>query len=357
MAQYPTVCHRAIAKALRDDTVSEEMRVLYVAMTRAKEKLIMVAAEESAEKKVLSCASLIDPPTKKNTPFACSLAGSYTDWLLTAFLRHEGAKQLREEFGVSENIVLPGDFQLKVVLADSFEERKADEEKEGKTADKELLSTLEKRLSWRYPYEELSYVVSKRAASETDKNAVDREYFASARPAFLSNGKLTGAQRGIATHSFMQFADYKNAARDLEGEISAVFERGLLTKAQCDCINRRQLESFFKSSLASRILSSELVMREKKFTISVPISQVYPSLSRFEDEKVMIQGIADCVFLEDGKLIVLDYKTDRLDSEERFKEKYASQVKTYKKAIALCTGLEVSKTILYSFFLGKEIEV
>ena len=98
-------------------------------------------------------------------------------------------------------------------------------------------------------------------------------------------------------------------------------------------------------------------MREKKFTISVPISQVYPSLSRFEDEKVMIQGIADCVFLEDGKLIVLDYKTDRLDSEERFKEKYASQVKTYKKAIALCTGLEVSKTILYSFFLGKEIEV
>ena len=357
MAQYPTVCHRAIAKALRDDTVSEEMRVLYVAMTRAKEKLIMVAAEESAEKKVLSCASLIDPLTKKNTPFACSLAGSYTDWLLTAFLRHEGAKQLREEFGVSENIVLPGDFQLKVVLADSFEERKADEEKEGKTADKELLSTLEKRLSWRYPYEELSYVVSKRAASETDKNAVDREYFASARPAFLSNGKLTGAQRGIATHSFMQFADYKNAARDLESEISAVFERGLLTKAQCDCINRRQLESFFKSSLASRILSSELVMREKKFTISVPISQVYPSLSRFEDEKVMIQGIADCVFLEDGKLIVLDYKTDRLDSEERFKEKYASQVKTYKKAIALCTGLEVSKTILYSFFLGKEIEV
>lgn len=357
MAQYATVCHRAVAKALRDDTVSEEMRVLYVAMTRAKEKLIMVAAEDNAVKKALKCSSLIDPASEKLTAFACSLAASYTDWLLAAFLRHEGAERLREEAGIGENIVLPKKNPFKLVVADGFDEVYTKKETENAEADPALLFELEKRLSWQYPYEELSYVVSKRAASEVDKNAVDREYFASSRPAFLSGGKLTGAQRGIATHAFMQFADYKNAADDLENEINAVFERGLLTKEQCDCISRRQLEHFFESKLARRILESPLVMREKKFTVSVPIAEVYPSLSRFEDEKVMIQGIADCVFLEDGKLVVLDYKTDRLDSENEFREKYSSQVRTYKKALALCTGYEVSKTLLYSFHLGKEIAV
>ena len=357
MAQYPTVCHRAVAKALRDDTVSEEMRVLYVAMTRAKEKLIMIAAEDDPAKKALGCSALIDPCSKRVTPFACSLAGSYTDWLLTAFLRHKGAQKLREEAGISESVALESDFSLKVVVCDDFEVAKSAAEKTDFSTDERLLEELEKRLSWQYPYEELSYVVSKRAASEVDKTAVDREYFASSRPSFLTDGKLTGAQKGIATHSFMQFADYKAAASDLEGEIKNVFDRGLLTKAQCDCISRKQLARFFESSLASRILKSPLVMREKKFTVSVPIGEVYPELSRFENERVMIQGIADCVFLENGKLIVLDYKTDRLESEDEFREKYASQVRTYKKALALCTGYEVSKTLLYSFHLGKEIEV
>ena len=357
MAQYPTVCHKAVAKALRDDTVSEEMRVLYVAMTRAGEKLILVAAEDDVEKKAQKCASLIDPASEQITPFACSLAASYSDWLLTAFLRHRDAKELRKNAGIGEEIVLESGFPFRVVITDGFEKADSGETTAAAPADGRLLSELEERFSWRYDYEELSFVVSKRAASEVDKNAVDREYFASSRPAFLSGGKLTGAQRGIATHSFMQFADYKNAARNLEDEIEAVFERGLLTEAQKNSINRKQVRAFFESDLAKRILSSSLVMREKKFTISVPISKVYPALSRFEDEKVMIQGIADCVFLEDGKLVVVDYKTDRLETEEEFCEKYSSQVRTYKEALALCTGLEVSRTLLYSFYLGKEIEV
>ena len=357
LAQYPTVCHKAVKQSLREDTVSEEMRVLYVAMTRAKEKLIMVGAVKNAEKAALKGAGNINAGRKRITPFASSLAGSYFDWLLTAFLRHPDLKELRESAGIGEKIVLPADFGMKLVIKRGYEKEtpvfeKAPEAK----VNEELLKTLQKRFSEKYEYEELSYVVSKRAASEVDKNFVDREYFASSRPAFLS-GKLTGAQRGIATHSFMQFADYKNAKRNLEGEIEAVFSRGLITEKEKDAINRKAVAAFFESGLCERILKSSLVMREKKFTINVPISEVYPELSRFSDEYVMIQGIADCAFLEGNELVVLDYKTDYLETEEEFSKKYFGQVKTYKKALELCTGYKVKEALLYSFHLSKQIKI
>ena len=357
MAQYPTLCHKAVKRALRADTVSEEMRVLYVALTRAKEKLIMVGAVKDAQKAALSCGMKLNNSRRTVTPFACSLSGSYLEWLLTALLRHRDAKELRERAELGEDIVLESDFSLKLVLkneADFVPEREA--AKERATPDAEIERFLEERLSWRYKYEKLAFVVSKRAASEVDKRSVDREYFASSRPAFLSDS-LTGAQRGIATHSFMQFANYENAKRDLEKEINAVFERGLITEKERDAINRKHVSTFFESGLSKRLLKSPLVMREKKFTVSVPVSEVYPELSEFSEEEVMIQGIADCAFLEDDGLVVVDYKTDALKSEEEFVEKYREQVKTYKRALELCTGFRVKQTLLYSFSLGKEIEI
>ncbi len=357
LAQYPTVCHKAVKQSLREDTVSEEMRVLYVAMTRAKEKLIMISAVKNAEKAALKCVANINADRKRITPFASSLAGSYFDWILTALLRHPDLRELRENSGIGENIVLPADFRLKLFIKRDLEKKEQPQERKPLSkVNEELLKVFEERFSQKYEYEELSYVVSKRAASEVDKNFVDREYFASSRPAFLSGG-LTGAQRGIATHSFMQFANYENARKDLEGEIDAVFSRGLITEKEKDAINRKAVSAFFKSGLCKRILESPLVMREKKFTISVPISEVYPELSRFSDEYVMIQGIADCAFLEGNELVVLDYKTDFLEAEEEFEKKYSEQVKTYKKALELCTGYKVKETLLYSFHLSKEIKI
>ena len=98
-------------------------------------------------------------------------------------------------------------------------------------------------------------------------------------------------------------------------------------------------------------------MREKKFTVEVPISDVYEGVEEFSDEMMMIQGIADCAFLENGELVVVDYKTDRLKTEEDFRRKYSSQVLLYKKALEQSTGYKVKETLLYSFHLGKEISV
>ncbi|MBO5936053.1 MAG: PD-(D/E)XK nuclease family protein, partial [Clostridia bacterium] len=197
----------------------------------------------------------------------------------------------------------------------------------------------------------------KRAASETDKNFIDRDYFASKEPSFMSATGLTGAARGVATHTFIQYADYEKAKDNVEAEIERLRDKGILSKLEAEAINKDAVGRFFSSELFARIEKSELVMREKKFTVEVPVSEVYDGLEEYSDEMIMIQGIADCAFLEDGKLVVVDYKTDRLNDEELFKEKYTSQVLIYKKALTMSTGYEVKDTLLYSFHLSKEIGI
>ncbi len=356
--QYRTVCHSAVKLSMHRDSVSEELRVLYVAMTRAKEKLIMVMSKPKPWDLITKCSIDINAKSQRITPYAVTKAGSYGNWLLTCLLRHPDSRELRSMADIPESIVLSCPSPLKVVVQ-GVEPLETDEEKEQLkcSADSVTLHQLEEKLSYRYPYEALSGVITKRAASEVDRNYIDRDYFASSVPSFMTDGGLNGAQRGIATHTFIQFADYEKAKADLEGEILRLTEKGILSSVQAEGINRYALKKFFESQLFTRIAQSPLVMREKKFTLEVPIGDVYPELSDFSGEKMMIQGIADCAFLEDGELVVVDYKTDRLENETDFIVKYASQVLLYKKALSECTGYNVKSAVLYSFHLGKEIEV
>ena len=356
--QYRTICHSAVRLSMHRDSVSEELRVLYVAMTRAEEKLIIVADKKDADKYFNKCSIDINCNSGKITPYAVTKAGSYMTWLVTALLRHPDSGELRLSGNVPNDVVLGCESPLKVVLtAPEIQENEESTEVAEAEAECGYTEEIRERLSYRYPYEALSGVITKRAASEVDRNYIDRDYFASAVPSFLTEGGLTGAQRGIATHTFIQFADYEKAKADLEGEIVRLTQKGILTELQAKGINKKALRSFFESELLKRILASDLVMREKKFTLEVPVSEVYPDLEEYSDEKMMIQGIADCAFLEDGELVVVDYKTDALNNENDFVVKYASQVLLYKKALRECTGYNVKSAVLYSFHLGKEIEV
>ena len=356
--QYDTLCHKAVKLAMGKDNISEEMRVLYVAMTRAREKLIMVYCKKDIESQCAKYASRI--PFWKNSfsPYAVSCASGMGEWLISTLLRHPDAEELREIAGTDGRCVLPAKGSLKVVIAaSSGDTAEEDSEETDLFPDEDFLSLIKDRAEFRYKYSALAGIVTKRAASETDKNFVDRDYFASSEPAFLSTSGLTGAARGVATHTFIQYADYEKAKESVTDEIERLRQKGILSEIQAKGINIKAAEAFFSSELLSRILSSELVMREKKFTVEVPVSEVYDGVDDFRDEMIMIQGIADCAFLEDGKLVVVDYKTDRLSSEEAFREKYASQVLIYKKALKMSTGYDVKETLLYSFHLGKEIKV
>ena len=358
LSQVPTVCRQAVQTALKNDMMSEELRVLYVAMTRAKERLVLILAAKNTEKTLEKYRARVCVDLPKLSPFAALGASSYADWLLPALLRHPDASALREAGGFSNDIVLPAESRLHVI----FERWSAPKEEEAapqqpQAPDPAFLAELREKLAWEYPFLPLTKLVSKRAASEVDRRFVDREYFASSRPAFLNGGKLTAAQKGTATHTFMQFADYENARTDVDAEIDRLCQSGRITPDEAAAINRKAVRRFFESDLAKRMLQSELVMREKQFTVEVPVTRLYPEMEAFADEKVLIQGIADCAFLENGKLVVVDYKTDRLEYEAQFTEKYAEQVRIYKEALEQCTPYEVSQTLLYSFYLSKEIVV
>lgn len=357
--QYKTLCHTAVRLSMKNNLLSEEMRVLYVALTRAKEKLVMIYADDNPLKKCESMAMNINPLNKRLNPVVVKSANSYGKWIITSLLRHPDAKNLREEIGVTDEGVISCDSPLKVVLSEYESEEKVKQTEKGKVkADEDFLKLIEERAGFRYKYEALSKILTKRAASEVDRDFIDRDYFASSMPAFMYENGLTGALKGIATHTFIQYADYERAKINAQNEIDRLYEMGVLTESQAKGINVKAVEIFFRSKLSERILSSPLVMREKKFTIEVPVSEIYPeALEAADGEMMMIQGIADCAFLEDGELVVVDYKTDKLQTEEEFAEKYSSQVLLYKRALQECTGYKVKETLLYSFHLGKEIRV
>ena len=356
--QFESLPRTAVKYAIHRDMLSEEMRVLYVALTRAKEKLIMIYAGKNTAGAIARCGVDLVRSSKKISPYALSEASSFGQWLLTALLRHRDSDKLREIANIDDSFVLDCESPLKVFisedepLADAVESISSECE-----VDTAFLRAVRERADFRYKYEALTGINMKRTASSVDKSYIDREYFASSKPAFLCEGGLTGAQKGTATHRFVQFADYEKAKLDLEGEIQRILGKGLLTEAEAKAINRRSVGEFLRSDLLSRILASDTVLREKRFIIEVPINEVYENVEEFSDERVMIQGACDCAFSEDGELVVIDYKTDLIDSEEEFREKYSSQVLLYKKALELCTGIKVKQTLIYSFRLSREIEI
>ena len=142
-----------------------------------------------------------------------------------------------------------------------------------------------------------------------DDSIKSMKYFASSKPAFLNKSGLTPGQRGTAMHTFMQFCDYEIAKADLESEIARITDNGFLSAEQAESLNRNALMKFFNSDFAERMFNSDNIYREIKVSSFV-------SLSEFEDtdshEEVLIQGISDCVFEENGELILVDYKADRV---------------------------------------------
>lgn len=358
LVQLDSLPHKAVKLAIHEDMLSEELRVLYVALTRAREKLILVYAKKNIESAINKCALDLVSNRKRITPYAVMGVGGFGQWLLTALLRHKDSAELREIANLDESFVLPCQSPLKVVVVKELPaEDVADDVAEECQLDEDFLSLIRERTDFRYKYEALSGINMKRTASSVDRNYIDREYFASSKPAFLCEGGLTGAQKGTATHRFVQFADYKKAKTDIEGEIKRLFDNGLLSEAEAKAINRRTVGSFLESALLARILASETVFREKRFIIEVPINEIYENVDDFSEEKVLVQGACDCAFEENGELVVIDYKTDRIDTEEEFIEKYSSQLMLYKRALELCTGMKVSQTLIYSFYLSREIEI
>ena len=335
---------------------SEALRVLYVALTRAKEKLIMLSSAKDWGKSLAAIAAK-SGCSERIDPYTVGGFTSYSEAIISALLRHPDANALRMAAGVPSGFTVPCDTPLKASIIKAGEAEEAAKEAPSVAPDPVLLAEIERRLGYEYPFAQLEGVVAKRIASKLDPTEADSEYFASRRPSFAGRGRLTPAQRGTATHRFMQYADYSRACKSVADELTRLTEDGMLTAEEANAVDARAVARFFDSGLYARMNRAERVYKEYSFTCSVPVSELYPQLpcGLADGEVVLIEGVADCAFVEGGELVVVDYKTDKASSAAELAERYGAQLGIYRRCLAEVLGMPVKETVIYSFRLNESI--
>lgn len=347
MYQYKPLPYTVIKDKSSNELMSENLRVLYVAMTRAKEQFITFITCKNLESKLKRLSSMIIDG--KVNPYLAGKINYDSEFLLLSLMMHKDADKLRE-YLQTDIPVKESDFALEINIVNEIELNEINEEIDFTAPNAEIINEISEKLKFKYHRKELEGVSSKLTASSLDSIDSSFEYIASSKPAFLNKGGLTPAQRGTAMHTFMQFCSYENAEKSLENEIDRLFAMGYLTQEQAESLDREKLTAFFKSDFAKRMFASDKVYREVKISSFVKACDIYNT--EFDDD-ILVQGIADCVFEEKGRLILVDYKTDRVNGEIELLERYSKQIDFYRKTLEKTFKKPVVEAVLYSFHMGK----
>ncbi len=351
MIEYPTLSHLAVAQKLTGEMLAEEMRMLYVAMTRAREKLIVVAAPSSASDQLSKWSR---PESGPLPPQLVSEGRSYLDWLSMHLARPE-----REHWLVT--VRAPVDAMPKAALVEASAGEAA------APADGDLAAQLARRLHYVYPHGEAVLLPSKLTATALKGRGLDFEAAQDTsaqkhrsgplfdRPRFLQEGggALTSAERGTALHLAMQYVDFNRCVTrgGASAEVDRLRRDGFLTEEQAGCVDPGRIEGFFSSPLGRRVMASGRVKRECKFSLLVPAEEL---TGQGSGEEILLQGVIDCYFEEEGGLVVVDFKTDYLrpGDEARRAREYRVQVTAYARALQAITGKPVRECLLYFFNTG-----
>lgn len=346
----------------------EELRLLYVAMTRAEESLSFVFCNKFSKSFKEKSAEFFDTlQTDGKFSFnKVNSAGNYASWLLPYILILPSAGQLREHFEISDipvplvlsdikadiNIIFEDDEDLNTInciLPQQAPEIKSDEN---------ILKKIEETFSYEYPFKALNTVISKTSVSQLTKSSINRDFCAVARPAFLSKAGLTPTERGTALHKFMQYADFKAAVHDLDSEIDRLEKMEFLSKAETDSLSRQAIERFLDTKIFKRMLKSENIYREQRFLLEVAAGKIYSNIQpELRDKKIIVQGAIDCMFKENEKIVLIDFKTDRTKNKDYLLSHYSEQLKMYKAAAQAIFGLPVEECYIYSLYLNEWIKV
>ena len=352
--QHLPLPYRGVLSARQLDEVAENLRLWYVALTRAKEKLVLVYTV-SDPRAVMAKAEMRLTDAPQLMPAVALRASCPGEMLLTASLRHEDFIPFRQSAGVT---TLPSEQGMVVQLCDTVAPLAATAAELMAAEDTALTDTLRQRMGYIYPYTPLLGVPAMLAASQLSHQKVSRQYVAHNPPAFLQEEGMTAAQKGTALHTFMQYADFAAAAADPMAEAQRLLKEGFLTEQQTAVLPEDKLRHFFGGDLYRRMTAADDTWREYHYILDVPAGSLDPTLpADMAAETVVVQGIADCVFREGDHLVLVDYKTDKVDSAAELSDRYRSQMLFYQQALETIFGLPVTEMLLYSFALGTTVEV
>lgn len=333
------------------EEIAEQIRVLYVAMTRAEEKLYIVGSIHNSEKKITELyynyySNFADPAVP------ISMCSGFMQWILLCMMQHP-AMNFGNMLNCSKR---PDSPPIDFAIFENCEaEACEDEEDEQFKSDEQTVKEVATKLSYLYPFSSFSNVPVKYAASSMNEEA-NLKYLTAENPTLMGAGELTPAQRGTVNHKFMEACDLNRAAGDLEGEINRLVENNIFTEKEAEALKINSIKAFFKGDLYKRIQSAEKFLREQEFTMSIPVSDINPDLPP-TDEKAVVQGVIDALLINGSSGEIIDYKTDKVESEDELVERYHSQMSVYKKAAKECFGLDKVQVTLYSFSLSKEISL
>ena len=347
--RYSPLCYKACAEVKRQKQIAEEMRLLYVALTRAKEKLIIPIVKTSLD------SFALDAAVHRSVDFGAAAVSEYKSWGNWLMYALCNSKKLSNAFGYyldNEQSTMEDNFST--VFVSEIDDDIEREEKEKANADNEVISKLKSLSEYVYPYDTQSQISSKVSVSEISKGESNVFDFES-KPDFMYSESMTGAQRGTALHTFMQYADYSKAREDTEKELDRMVKEGFITEKQRSVIETDKVRAFFASPLCKRLLDADAFLREYKFMTGIDSSEF--GGIRSADDTVILQGVADCVIIEGENATIVDYKTDYVKDENELIERYSMQLSLYKDAIEKLLGLNVKECIIYSFCLNKEIKL
>ena len=354
LTAYESFPRRALSLIMEKNQRDEEMMLLYVALTRAKNKLFITRrTDEKSAKHREEIMGLLESG-KMRQEEAVSAGISMADWLDAAiglFKKHDDVYSL-------------GSCDMVMTKAE-LSEAEAAEESETNQAEysPERAELFRSLMSHEYDLT-LANTASKITVSEiAEKHLIPPKAIFTkdkSRPQGIS-----AAAAGTAVHAFMQYADLKKLYAEKASPDNAIAKEaqrlcslGLLTKIQAECADSSMISGFLNSELCGRMMNADEIYREKKFLVKISDLNLDDSdLMVYNSTEGMLQGVADCVFREGGKYVLLDYKTDRRVTEDILRERYSRQLSLYARALSMIFGEKISEGCLYSFSLGKAIGI
>lgn len=355
--QYDTLSKSAVKDKVYRETLSEEMRILYVALTRAKEKLYIVGIKNDYEKQIGKMINQIERYKKsdgKINPILIKKYIKYIDWILLVYFYNKLEIEKFAELKI---------YNKKQVL--DFCEKPAEENIDikskikNKDVNEEQIQRISEILNKKYDYELSTKIPTKTSVTKLKQNDNKIEINFN-QPKFTKmeeDTKLTGAQKGTLLHLCMQKLDINKEydLNEVKELIDDLVSKEIISKIEAENINPKPILDFTYSNIWKEMKLAKQINREKPFYISVPAKEIY---GKEVQENILVQGIIDLYYInQEDEIVLVDYKTDFVQSEEELINKYRLQLSLYKKALESALNKKVSHVFIYSTCLKKKIEI
>jgi len=360
--EFKTLAKKALAIKEKNEAISEEMRILYVALTRAKEKLIIVGRQKDVNKKMsekqklLEIYSTIDD--NKINPYLLQKYKTYLDWLELIYLK-EGVANTKNLFTVNINKREKTSVKIENEVEDISKKIIENSNKNNNEQEKEKIKEI---LNWQYKHQSIEGIPTKTSVSKL-KEEREQEIQITQEPKFINEEaktKLTGAQKGTLIHLCLQKmreTEEYNLEKITE-LIEGLKDKEIITEIEAQNIDKEKLLEYTNSQLWTELKQAKEIHKEHPFYINIKASRIYNQINKEDDEDILVQGVIDLFFIDkDDNLILVDYKTDYVQNENELIEKYKGQLDLYKEALEQSLDKKVDKMCIYSVYLNKLIEI